>query len=69
MIGMQRPARIMVGAWVHFAGQVRMIVGVTAKSATLSDADGGQVEVPIGELTDDPDFAVVDLPVRTPLPA
>lgn len=69
MIGMQRPARIMVGAWVHFAGQVRMIVGVTAKSATLSDADGGQMEVPIGELTDDPDFAVVDLPVRTPLPA
>ncbi|MFJ2582759.1 hypothetical protein [Kitasatospora aureofaciens] len=69
MSGMQRPARIVVGAWVRFAGQVRTIVGVTAKSATLSDAGGGQVEVPIGVLTDDPDFAVVDLPIRTPLPA
>ncbi|MFJ7281040.1 Mu transposase C-terminal domain-containing protein [Kitasatospora sp. NPDC098663] len=69
MSGMQQPARLVVGAWVRFAGQVRAIVSVTAKSATLSDAGGGRVDVPIGELTDAPDFAVVDLPVRTPLPA
>ncbi|MFH9355307.1 hypothetical protein [Kitasatospora sp. NPDC017646] len=67
--GMQRPVGIAVGAWVRFSGQVRAVVGVTAKSALLSDTGGGPVEVPVAELTDDPDFAVVDLPVRTPLPA
>ena len=70
MTGMRRPAGIEVGAWVRFDGQVRAVVAVTTTTMTLAGAGGGQAAVVALEvLLQGDDFAVVDMPVRQPLPA
>ncbi|MEU3349976.1 integrase, partial [Streptomyces sp. NPDC006700] len=69
MSGLQRPVGIQVGAWVRFAGQVRAVVGVTARTVTLTDTEAGQRVMAVEDLTGEADFAVIDIPVRMPLPA
>ncbi|MFF7459679.1 Mu transposase C-terminal domain-containing protein [Kitasatospora sp. NPDC008115] len=69
MSSLQRPAGIAVGAWVRFAGEVRAVVGVSAGAVLLTDAGGGPRSVSVAELTGGADFAVIDVPVRMPLPA
>ncbi|MFF3129491.1 Mu transposase C-terminal domain-containing protein [Streptomyces sp. NPDC057908] len=69
MSGLQRPVGIQVGAWVRFAGQVRAVVGVTARTVTLTDTEASQRVMAVEDLTGEADFAVIDIPVRMPLPA
>ncbi|GAB3113485.1 hypothetical protein GCM10027160_17540 [Streptomyces calidiresistens] len=69
MNGMRRPAGIGVGAWVRFGGQVRTVTAVTTTTVKLTETDGPVVVVELDALLKDEDFAVVDIPVRQPLPA
>ncbi|MDT0478086.1 integrase, partial [Streptomyces sp. DSM 41014] len=69
MNAMRRPTGIEVGAWVRFDGQVRAVTAVTTTTVTLAQTDGSAVAVELAALLQGEDFAVIDVPVRQPLPA
>jgi putative transposase len=65
---LSRPASIAVGERVRFAGQVRAVLAVSARTVTLANEVGPAREVPLGELLGEPDFEVLASQVRMPLP-
>ncbi|WP_411574133.1 Mu transposase C-terminal domain-containing protein [Streptomyces fradiae] len=69
MSTLRRPAGIAVGSWVRFRGQVRGVVAVATKTVTLTDSGGDPQVVTVAKLLAEAGFAVVDSPVRMPLPA
>ncbi|WNI20052.1 Mu transposase C-terminal domain-containing protein [Actinacidiphila sp. ITFR-21] len=69
MNAMRRPAGIEIGAWIRLDGHVRGVTAVTATTVTLAGAHGAEVVVELDELLKRDGFAVIDVPVRQPLPA
>ncbi|MET9906126.1 TnsA-like heteromeric transposase endonuclease subunit [Streptomyces sp. NPDC006476] len=65
---LSRPAALVVGDRVRFAGQVRAVVAVSARAVTLTDEGGSPREVPLVVLLGEKDFEVLNSPVRIPVP-
>lgn len=66
---LSQPASIGVGERVRFAGQVRAVLAVSARTVTVTEQDGSPREVPLEVLLSDEGFEVLASRLRMPLPA
>uniref|UniRef100_UPI0038998803 TnsA-like heteromeric transposase endonuclease subunit n=1 Tax=Streptomyces spongiae TaxID=565072 RepID=UPI0038998803 len=65
---LSRPASIGVGDRVRFAGQVRAVLAVSARSVTVTEEGGSPRDVPLAMLLGEEGFEVLGSRLRMPLP-